>query len=139
MGWELSINGDTFVAPSREEVRGYLAQARQPEFLELWLARDDDDNDQGAMSNDQGAMSLLANGDHAWLMHLRHHDGDAGFSSRNPTYDGPPDATASFRLSNGQLDTYPLAWTVSRERALQAIEHFLVTGERVPWITWHED
>jgi len=132
MRWELSINNDTFVVSSRDELRGYLAQARQPEFLELWLAQDDDDND-------HGAMSLLANGDRAWLMHLRHHDGDAGFSSRNPTYDGPPDATAQFRLSNGQLDTYPLAWTISRERALQAIGHFFETGERAPWIAWHED
>jgi len=132
MRWELSINNDTFVVPSREQLRGYLAQARQPEYLELWLTRDDDDND-------HGAMSLLANGDRVWLMHLRHHDGDSGYSSRNPTYDGSPDATVPFRFSNGQLDTYPLAWTVSREHALQAIEYFLVTGERVPWITWHED
>jgi len=133
MRWQLVINDDTSYVSNLGDLRDHLARACQPEFLELWLARDDDDG------VDHGAMSLLAHRDRAGLMHLRHHDGDAGFSSRNPAYDGPPDATAPFRLSNGQLDTYPLAWTISREQALQAVEHFLLTGDRAPWITWHED
>ncbi len=133
MRWQLVINDDTSYVSNLGDLREHLARARQSEFLELWLTQDDDDD------VDRGAMKLLASGKHAWLMHLRHHDGDSGFSSLNPAYDGSPNATVPFRLSNGQLDIYPLAWMISRERALQAIEHFLLTGDRAPWITWHED
>ena len=49
------------------------------------------------------------NGDFGWLMYLRG-NGDPGFSSRNPNYDGPPDAQIDYELSNGQRDLYPASW-----------------------------
>ena len=53
-------------------------------------------------------MCALINGKLGWLMYLRE-SGDAGFSSRNPRYDGPPDAELDYFLSNGQRDEYPKA------------------------------
>lgn len=41
-------------------------------------------------------------------MYLRY-NGDAGFSSRNPSYAGQPDANQEYYLSNGQREEYPLA------------------------------
>ena len=52
-------------------------------------------------------MVALINGEFGWLMYLRY-DGDAGFSSRNPSYQGPSDAMIEYFLSNGQLDEYPV-------------------------------
>ena len=48
-------------------------------------------------------LCALINGDLGWLMYLRQ-EGDSGFSSRNPDYDGPADAQIEYRLDNGQHD-----------------------------------
>ena len=133
MAWELNINGVSRMVATPEELRGSLEQERAQRFLEVWLERDDGDG------VDHGSMALLASGDRAWLMHLRHHDGDSGFSSRDPDYAGREDAVLPFMLSNGQEDEYPVAWTIARDEAYRALEHFMVTGERAPWVTWHED
>jgi len=36
-------------------------------------------------------------------------NGDAGFSSRNSSYSGSPDALIDYYLDNGQHDQYPAA------------------------------
>jgi hypothetical protein len=56
-------------------------------------------------SPDGQALCALINGDRGWLMYLRE-EGDSGFSSRNPDYDGPAEAQIEYRLSNGQHDLY---------------------------------
>lgn len=82
---------------------------------------------------------MRVNGDRAWLMYLRYPE-DAGSSSRNLAYDGPPQAQLPFRLSNGQGDEFPVAWTLPLGEAIAACEHFVTSGgERSPAITWHDD
>ena len=77
--------------PPVADVRPYmLALVRQQEFTEVWL----DAGEEGP------ALAMLVNAEHAWLMYLRDHDGDHGFSSRNPYYAGPPDALMKFMLVN---------------------------------------
>ncbi len=45
-----------------------------------------------------------------------------------------------FQLSNGQMDAYPVSWTLSLEGAFAAYEYFLHNqGERSPAIAWHDD
>ena len=50
-------------------------------------------------SADGQILGALINGDLGWLMYLRQ-SGDAGFSSRNPSYAGPPDAVIEYYLGN---------------------------------------
>lgn len=84
------------------------------------------------------SLCALINGQHGWLMCIRY-DGDAGFSSRNPTYAGPSDAEIHYELSNGQRDRYPAAWAYPTTGVLRAVEFFAHHG-RVPGsIAWWND
>lgn len=64
-----------------------------------------------AKSPDGQSLYALVNGNVGWLMYLRKY-GDAGFSSRNPNYSGPEDATIEYFLSNGQRDEHPASWAL---------------------------
>jgi hypothetical protein len=113
-----------------EELRKLLEQVHQQQFSEVWL----DAGEEGP------ALAMLVNGGHAWLMYLRDHDGDPGFSSRNPHYTGLAQVTMQFLLSNGQMDEYPVAWTLPLEEACAACEYFVLSqGGQSPAITWHDD
>jgi hypothetical protein len=81
-----------------------LAGLPETGFAEVWV-----------MHGRFPALCALLNGDRAWLTCLRA-DGDAGFSSRNPGYAGPPDAEMEFMLSTGQRDRYPAAVDVFTRR-----------------------
>ena len=84
------------------------------------------------------ALTALVNGDVGWLMYLRY-DGDAGFSSRNPDYNGDPSATVSYRLSNGQVDQYPAAWTYSRQVIFETMRTFAREGRVPASVAWFND
>ena len=56
-------------------------------------------------------------------------EGDAGMSSRDPAYVGAPDAEMEFQLTNGQVDRYPVAWTLPIQDIERAIEFFNVNGD----------
>lgn len=71
-------------------------------------------------------------------MYLRH-DGDAGFSSRNPNYSGPPEEMIEYRLNNGQRDFYPRAWAYPTETIERALDYFRRHGAPPHFITWHND
>ncbi len=71
-------------------------------------------------------------------MYLRE-PGDAGFSSRNPAYDGSPEAMMKFLLSNGQMDEYPSEWTLPIQEIQRALDYFRQTGKPPSFITWHND
>jgi hypothetical protein len=73
-----------------------------------------------------------------WLMYLREY-GDAGFSSRNPEYTGPADATEYFWLSNGQCDSYPVAYCYPVAVIDKALDHFKSTGLPPTFINWFND
>lgn len=87
---------------------------------------------------DGRALCALVHGDVGWLMWLRE-PGDSGYSSRNPEYDGPEDATIDFLLSNGQRDEYPASWALPLATVERALEHFRETGARAPFVKWHAD
>lgn len=65
--------------------------------------------------------------------------GDAGFSSRNPAYDGPEDAVVDFVLSNGQRDAYPASWVLPSELIERALDYVRSDGSLPPFVAWHDD
>ncbi len=109
-----------------EELRN-LVRAPRSQFLELWAAAPPDQS-----------LCALINGEVGWLMYLRE-NGDAGFSTRNPSYSGSPDALIDYRLDNGQRDRYPAAWALPVSEIERALQHFITYGEPASWLTWHND
>jgi hypothetical protein len=91
-----------------------------------------------AESPDGQALCALINGDRGWLMYLRE-EGDAGFSSRNPTYDGPPDAQIEYELSNGQRDLYPASWALPVAEVRRALAYFKREHRPPPFVAWYND
>jgi|SRR6266700_2936453 len=87
---------------------------------------------------DGQAMCALINGELGWLMYLRH-EGDAGFSSRNSTYQGSPDVVRGYFLANGQYDEYPLSWALPVKEVRRALVYFETEGKPPPWVAWHND
>lgn len=85
-----------------------------------------------------GGQSLcaLVHGDRGWLMYLRS-NGDAGFSSRNPLYDGPPEAMVEYRLNSGQIDAYPASWALPLSLVTHALKYFKEHKKPPAFIQWH--
>jgi len=109
-----------------EALREQLRSPR-PRFLELWVAAPPDQS-----------LCALISGEVGWLMYLRE-EGDAGFSTRNSSYTGSPDALMDYYLENGQHDPYPVAWALPVAEVQRALEHFIIHAEPASWLTWHND
>ena len=121
----VTVNGQVTAIESTKHLDAVLA-AGVDAMQEVWLT-----SPRGA------SLCMLRSGDHALLIFLRA-PGDTGFTSRSETpVVGAP--AVRFRLANGQVDEYPSAWTVRTARAVEALELFLRTEERAPFIVWHDD
>lgn len=84
------------------------------------------------------ALCALINGELGWLMVLRS-EGDAGLSSRNPAYVGPPEAQIDYRLNNGQRDSYPASWALPIAEVRRAVAYFEREHQPPPFVVWQED
>jgi hypothetical protein len=124
---EMIINGATFEIDDCDELRARIAEAAMSQFLEIWL--------QGGAQ--WPAICALVNNEAAWLMFVRH-EGDAGFSTTNPSYAGPQDAAIEYYLSNGQRDEYPASWNITTAEARRALEYFFEHKAMAPWLSWRE-
>jgi Immunity protein Imm1 len=87
---------------------------------------------------DGQAMCALINGDRGWLMYLRRR-GDAGFSSRSPSFAGPKNSVIEYVLSNGQRDEYPASWAIPKADIDRALEFFRKECKAPPFVLWHND
>ena len=96
-------------------------------YREVWLE-----------SPDGQSLCALINSNLGWLMYLRE-SGDAGFSSRNPNYSGPADATIEYRLNNGQQDEYPASWALPVVEIERALNFFQKELKPPTFIYWHND
>lgn len=125
---ELKINKVLYQVSDADELQVHLAHVRRSQFAEVWMQH----------AANWPSISALINGDAAWLMYLRF-EGDAGFSTRDPNYSGPPKAVIEYYLSNGQRDEYPASWNITTAEALRALEYFFVEEGMAPWLQWQEE
>jgi hypothetical protein len=123
----LSINGYRTRVATVVELQRELESFAGEAFREVWID-----------VQDGPALCALFNGGVGWLMYVRE-PGDAGFSSRNPDYQGKTDAMLEYRLSNGQHDVYPASWALAENRIVKALEFFVECRQQAPFIQWHED
>lgn len=126
---QLRVNTQALPIATVSDLRQHLERVRLQQFSEVWLTAGDDGP----------SLALFVNGTQAWLMFLCDHHGDPGFHSLNPSYHGPAELLMQFQLSNGQMDEYPVAWTLALKDACDACEYFATTqGRRSPAITWED-
>ena len=121
----VTFNGKQQEVSSIEQFGVALDRFDQVGEFEVWL------------SASQGqAICMLRNGSNAWLMYLRH-DGDTEFTSSAET---SRTGVASYTLSNGQVDEYPLSWCIEVEQCYIALAYFFVNeGGKPEWVSWHEN
>jgi hypothetical protein len=120
----LLINTQELQVDSIEELDEALSRSAQLPAFELWIS-----------VPDGPSMAMLRNGSHAWLMYLRL-SGDPGFVSQG---DATKAGTASYTLSNGQVDEHPLSWCIDVEQCFRAVMYFFVNnGAKPHWISWQE-
>jgi immunity protein Imm1 of predicted polymorphic toxin system len=114
-----------------EELRIACDRAQQAGYSEISVSR-------GTAGDDRfPVLCALISGDRGWLMYLRY-EGDAGFHSNSP--DRPTsERTIEFELSNGQVDEYPEAWTLSTDEVVRALRHFAENGNVPEPIHWSND
>ena len=121
---EITFNDRILPVTSVEELSNELSQSDNIQEFEIL----------GTAS--QGtSLCMLRSGINAFLMYLRY-PGDSGFTSQ-----GNLEVTgdASYKLANGQQDSYPLSWSIEPEECYKAIVYFFVNeGMRPDWIKWHE-
>jgi hypothetical protein len=125
IGWTpmiaLTLNDRVLDAASEEAFDASLDGAKAESMFELW-----------ASVPDGPAMCMLRNGTDAWLMYLRW-PSDAGFRSVGIGGSG----AASYALSNGQVDEYPLSWCVDVQSCFDAFRSFRRhRGARPECIAW---
>lgn len=125
---ELKINKVLYEVSDLDELRVRLTQMRRSQFLEVWLQH----------TAGWPAMAALINGEAAWLMYVRH-EGDAGFSTRDPQYAGPKKAVIEYYLSSGQRDEYPASWNITTAEAIRGLEFFFEEEGMAPWLQWNDD
>jgi hypothetical protein len=120
---KISFNGNSKQCETTEALGVLLDEFNHEATFELWIE-----------IAGGPFMGMLRNGENAFLMYLRF-AGDAGVPSRAAV---PRPGTATFRLSNGQIDEYPLSWCLEVDQCYQAIAYFFVNeGTKPDWIHWH--
>jgi hypothetical protein len=126
--FRLSINSYNTQITSCVEFSQEFAPRASEQFLEAWV------------NVDRGpALCALFNNEVGWLMYLEK-EGDAGFSSRNPAFEGSESSAIKYRLYGGQDDEYPASWALPKKEVISVIEFFIEhQGDRAPFITWHDD
>jgi hypothetical protein len=125
-GWSLTIDGQEQRGLSDTEVATLVEAAIAKGAGELWLTRYEDDS-----------LGLLIEPARVFFTYLAF-DGDSGVIARDPEAQGSPE-TASFILSNGQVDDIPYEETLPKDGARFVVQHFVDTGELAPWVTWSTD
>jgi hypothetical protein len=120
----VSFNGAAESVSSLEGFSQALDRFDAEADFELWLS-----------VSDGPSMCMLRNGGSAFVMYLRF-AGDSGFVSGGSCV---TEGSIEYRLSNGQIDGYPLAWCIPLEQCYKALAYFFVNeGKRPEWIAWHE-
>jgi hypothetical protein len=144
MPMKLNVNDRASRIASVPELRQKLAPFASQQFREIWLSIDTGGPSLGALMNTNVGV----------LTYLRHDEGDTGFGSRNPMYDGSDTLgglafdglyrrqhvpVITYRL-NGQEDGFPASWALPESDIVRALEYFVEhEGRRPPFVQWHDD
>lgn len=123
---KLTLDGEEHLGITLDRLRELLSALADRQWVDAWLTQEDDGP----------VLCMLKSDDRAFLLWMRE-PGDPGFSSRGRAHRNAP--PQRFRLSNGQVDAYPAAWTIPFDEARRAMEHFCVDGTRAPFVKWHDD
>jgi hypothetical protein len=124
-GWSLTVDEEERRGLSADDVLGLVTAAVAKGAGELWLTRYEEDS-----------LTLLLEARRAFVMYLAL-DGDSGVTAHDARMAGSPD-TASFTLSNGQVDEFSFEETLPKDDALAIVRHFVSSGGLAPWIEWVE-
>jgi hypothetical protein len=118
---KITFNGTELSIASIEELGSFLDELDLEERFEFWIS-----------AEEGPSMCMLRDGERGWLMYL-HFDGDSGLVTKGPDRQG----TGTYKLSNGQIDEYPLSWCVELEQCYKAIAYFFVNdGARYDLLAW---
>lgn len=119
-----NFNGEEQVVKSSEEFSVELDRFDAVEMFELWL-----------FSSNGPSIGMLRSEGNAWLIYLRH-EGDNGFTSASTDLRA---GVATYKLSNGQLDEYPLSFCIDIEQCYKALAYFFANDGAMPTgINWQE-
>jgi ribosome maturation factor RimP len=122
----LQIDGRYVLTRGRDDVRRALRDARRSDRAEV-VVRREGESLTGLFSGGQAVLFLTGG------------EGEPRFSSRNPRFQGSPDAHLPFTLSDGREEGYPGSWAFPGEDATRALEHYFLTGQRPSFIHWHDE
>lgn len=127
---KLIINKQETAIETAEDMERACDTVRQQFFSEVWLE----------VGVKGPSLVMLVNGRDALLIYFPGHGKLFGFTSRNPAYNGAPDAQIEFILANGDMEDYPARWTVPLSAGCAVCRDFVEQqGARSPLITWHDD
>lgn len=119
---KITFNGSNLWIGSVEELNNALDCLDREAQFEFWIR-----------AEAGPSMCMLRNGERGWLMYL-HICGDGGLVTKG---DQGEQGTYTYKLSNGQIDEYPLSWCINLEQCYKAIAHFFVNnGARYDAVTW---
>jgi hypothetical protein len=105
--------------------------------LDQWIAyiREMRSADVAIWIQDGPSLTMLRSDVDAMLMYLRF-VGDSGFVGVG---DHKRSGTVDYVLANGQVDSYPAAWSLDVDTCLEAIRAFVMSdGKQPPMIDWIE-
>ena len=124
--FKAAVNNCHYDFHSLTELERVLKEGHDQEYREIWV------------EHGKRTMCALAAGHRAWLLMMRFPE-DCGLSSRNRDYAGGAGETMKFRLSNGQIDEYPVAWTLPNDVWVPAMLLFAETGKLSKSVGWHQE
>lgn len=121
---KVTFKGNTQPYETFEEFAPVLGHFDLERQFELWISAP------GGQS-----LSMLRNGDNAWLMYLRF-DGDSGSVTQGTQL---KDGTCVYTLANGQVDEYPLSWCIPIKQCYEAIAYFFLNnGGQYQSVAWQD-
>jgi hypothetical protein len=119
-----TLNENTYEINSERDLGAYLDALDSTNYAEAWLNHKKNES-----------ICLLKAHNNMFLMYLRYPE-DIGFVSKGTAQS---QKSLEFRLSNGQVDEYPLSWCIESEWAYKGLAYFYENnGERSPYIEWQE-
>ena len=123
----LWINGHTWPITADTDLAPLYDTLQSNEMLEISLQRCANTN-----------MMALVNADRGLLVHNRVEPWES-WSSRDPLLRESHEVATAFKLHNGQVDEFPIGWTLPRNSIAAYLELFWKTGKRLNAESWHQD